>query len=59
MNGETYKLDVLCLNCDFFGELDIPKGQKTDFLICPKCGNNTLQRDFNADSRKARPISFR
>ena len=55
MSGNTYKLDVLCENCDYCDEIEIPKGQKVDVFDCPKCGVAALKRDHNAFLRKNPP----
>ncbi len=48
MNEETYKAKVFCLNCDFEDTLDIEKGLRIEDKECPKCGNKTLNKKFEA-----------
>jgi len=45
VNEGTYKQNVLCVNCDWKGSVDIPKGQVAEEIICPTCGNGTLRKD--------------
>ena len=45
MEKETYKQKILCTNCGFRKEIDIPKGVKVEGAECPNCGNKTLERD--------------
>ncbi len=47
MNEETYKANVMCGNCDFMGEIDIPKGVKISDKECPKCGCQELTQGFS------------
>ena len=42
---ETYKAKVYCKNCDFRGEIDVPKGQIIDDTICVNCGTSQLIKD--------------
>lgn len=34
---EKYKLHVYCPNCDFRGEIEIPKGIRYDEHLCSQC----------------------
>jgi predicted nucleic-acid-binding Zn-ribbon protein len=43
MSDENYQKAVVCENCDFKGEANIPKGTPMQEAICPKCGNRTLR----------------
>jgi len=43
-SDETYRMPVICYNCDFKGEIDIPKGTQVKETLCPKCGNKTLRK---------------
>ena len=43
-SDETYQMPVICYNCDFKGEIDIPKGTQAQETLCPKCGNKTLRK---------------
>jgi predicted RNA-binding Zn-ribbon protein involved in translation (DUF1610 family) len=38
-NVNTYKIDANCTNCDFSGEVEIPKGKTLEEISCPTCGN--------------------
>ncbi len=42
--AETYRMPVICYDCDFKGEMDIPKGIGVGETLCPKCGNKTLRK---------------
>lgn len=46
---ETYKMKVYCGNCDFRGEIDIPKGVLVSEAECTQCGTTTLAKDINVD----------
>jgi len=58
MNENFYNLDILCENCDYVGQIEIPKGQKIDTFCCPKCGTESLKRDYNAHLKNRKPISY-
>ena len=47
MTDGTYKASVFCKNCDFRGEVDIPKGQMIEDTPCPSCENMTIEKDRN------------
>ncbi len=53
----TYKIYVLCGNCSFRKEIEIPKGTLISETPCPECGNLTLDKDHNAHifHRPSRP----
>lgn len=38
----TYKIKVFCTNCDFTGEINIPKGQTVEQTSCENCGTPNL-----------------
>lgn len=46
----TYKIEAYCENCDFSGEIDVPKGTPFPYgepvqgQECPECGCATLRR---------------
>ena len=47
--SETYTIQVTCSNCDYLGDVDIPRG--TEFknynnasVVCPTCGCSTLRK---------------
>ena len=44
MSDDTYKVEVLCKNCGFEGEIEIEKGVKIEDHPCPNCGNRDLIR---------------
>jgi hypothetical protein len=44
MSEDTYKLNVICENCDFKGEAVIQKGKLVSESKCPVCGNLTLRK---------------
>ncbi|MBI2038914.1 MAG: hypothetical protein HYT22_01360 [Candidatus Niyogibacteria bacterium] len=44
MGKETYKLKVFCVNCNFKGEIEIPKGVAYKSQECPNCGVTGLER---------------
>jgi hypothetical protein len=44
MNEETYKMNVVCANCLFKGEIEMEKGIKPGGKECPKCGCFELSR---------------
>lgn len=60
-NESTYKLDILCTNCGYDGEIDIERGKQIQDILCPNCGCATLERDYNAHLKKNRrpPVSYR
>lgn len=37
-NQEKYNLNVFCKNCDFEGNVEIPKGTTYENHKCTKCG---------------------
>lgn len=45
MEKNTYKQNVLCINCNFKDVIDIVKGIKIEEAKCPNCGNDSLERD--------------
>jgi len=44
MIEETYKLEAVCDNCDYSGEVEIPKGTKVEEMDCPQCGCKELHK---------------
>lgn len=44
MNEEKYKAKVICGNCGFDEEIEIPKGTKIDDMECPHCGCQDLTK---------------
>lgn len=44
MSDKTYQVSVICYNCDFKGQIAIPKGTEIKETLCPKCGNRTLRK---------------
>ena len=46
MADKTYRVGVVCVNCDFRGEIDIPKGTQIKEAPCPECGNKTLRKSL-------------
>lgn len=51
-NRDTYQQEAKCKNCDFFGNVDTPKGKKLEEMICPECGNDKVL------VKKLKPYSF-
>ena len=45
---DAYKLEVFCTNCDFKGEVDIPKGILVDDYKCPKCDVPAVKKSLKA-----------
>ena len=43
--NNTYKAKIYCKNCDFSGEIEIPKGQTIDQTECTNCGNAELMKN--------------
>ena len=41
----SYKAKVYCKNCDFKGEIEIPKGQTIENTKCTNCGNAELMKN--------------
>lgn len=44
----SYKLNVFCKNCDFEGDVEIPKGTTYEKRACPDCGNMTLEKKLKS-----------
>jgi len=43
--ANTYKIHVTCDNCDFYGEVQLPKGTAASHSIeCPNCGCKTAHK---------------
>jgi DNA-directed RNA polymerase subunit RPC12/RpoP len=42
---ENYKTEATCKNCDFSGEVGIPKGAKIEDCDCPNCGCKNLVKN--------------
>jgi len=42
-SDDTYKVPVICMNCDFRDRIDVPKGTHIEENACPRCGNKTLR----------------
>ena len=49
MDNGTYKVNVYCTNCDFRGDIDIPKGQIIEHTKCNNCGNPKLTKNMNVN----------
>ena len=50
MSDETYIEPVICENCDYKGEVTIPKGKLVKEATCPKCGNKTLRGALSGEA---------
>jgi len=51
--ANTYTLHVTCDNCDFYGEVTLPKGTAAGHSIeCPNCGCKTARKP----SKTVQPI---
>lgn len=60
MSDDLYKIDAICSNCGFDGNIEIPKGIIIDDFGCPNCGCLKLQRDFNAHLRnRSNEVNYR
>lgn len=44
MNEEKYKEKVICENCGFDGEIEIPKGTRINDMECQNCGCQDLTK---------------
>jgi predicted nucleic-acid-binding Zn-ribbon protein len=43
ITDETYKIGVVCSNCEYHGLAHILKGTLVSQTQCPRCGNKTLR----------------
>lgn len=50
-NSDAYQLKVSCSNCDFKGNINIPKQVVVENHPCPNCGNNKLRRHYEQPQR--------
>jgi hypothetical protein len=39
----TYKIGVVCSNCEYHGPALVAKGTMVSQTPCPRCGNKTLR----------------
>ena len=44
MGNEFYAVRVICDNCDFEGQMSLPKGRLMRETLCPECGNKTVRK---------------
>jgi predicted nucleic-acid-binding Zn-ribbon protein len=44
-SGKVYEAGMTCMNCKYFGYIDVPFGQPKpiDRRLCPKCGCTTYE----------------
>jgi|GEM_PF-2553615 len=47
---ETYKIKVMCNNCENIQDLDIEKGKKISDAECPNCGCKELVKSFEEEN---------
>ena len=46
-NSEKCKIQVFCENCNFDGEIEIPKEALAENHPCPECGSKALVNKSN------------
>lgn len=49
-SNDTYQATVICLNCDFRGQVDIKKGTQIGESACPRCGNKTMRLALSGEA---------
>ncbi len=46
---DTYNLKAFCSNCEFRGNVEIPRGTPFEKHPCPTCGVAGITKDINVD----------
>ena len=59
METETYKLEVFCKNCNFEGEITIPKGMTLVETHCHNCKLKMLDKKLPRARMTPRRINYR